>query len=325
LPYKWRNKGYVWNKRIGKKGKEYDNQDFKDLKGIIEEAINDSSSLVEFDAKQVLESEFKKEKFQNLERKSTFLDVLSLQDYEQAYTNMLYAVLRVGNGNMLKTFFAFMKEKGKLTEKQWGSIDSQWKKIEVHKEWPSKERKGDAEEGENSQADSGEKNGRMDVCADIFDERRRNLIQRVIIENKIDSGLNGRDKGMKISQLNTYYKWGQGAGLDENKRPRHKKPLCIVIAPKYRIEELKWDIKSIDKMNQSHTNWMSPKYLILDYGFVADFIDANREKIEKEIDPRFVEQFSKSFREHSLEERDDYAWRFFLETQKAVNHKEIIP
>jgi hypothetical protein len=50
---------------------------------------------------------------------------------------------------------------------------------------------------------------------------------------------------------------------------------------------------------------------------VADFIDKFKAKIGKEIDPAFVDQFCWSFRAHSLEKKDDYAWRFFLETKKT--------
>ncbi len=317
LPYQWRNKGYVWNRYVKKNGSEGDNPDFMKLKRTIESAIADPSIMQVFDAKRVRKEEFNEEKFAKIEESSTFLDILSLQDYEQAYTNMLYAVLRVDHGIMMKEFFSFMRERGQLDDASiWKRIESKWKIIKVHKEWPAKVGTKDTNEEDDADKENDDDKGaagRMDVCADIFDAKGKKLIQRVIIENKIDSGLNGRDKEKKISQLNTYYKWGRGAVTDE--APMLKKPICIVIAPTYRIEDIKREIKDIDEKNKSHKDKMGQKYMLLDYGFVADFIDAYQEKIKNEIDSSFVKQFSQSFRKHSLEKRDDYAWRFFLKTK----------
>ncbi len=317
MNYQWRNKGYIWNKQRGKRSNVVDNPAYKNLKQQIERSIK-NGNLEKFIPNQVNEQYFNEEKFKGMPGKnSLFLEVISLQDYEQAFTNMLYSVLRVANGSMLKQFCTYMRDEKSLPNSDRVFNINQWTKIKVYKECPSWEKN---EEDEDKSEDDDATKGRMDVCADIYaDDGETTLIQRIIIENKIDSGLNGVDEGKKISQLNTYYKWGQGIGTSEH--PRRKKPLCFVVAPDYRIQDLENEIKEKDK-KKSQKDSMSRKYHLLSYGQIAGFIEKNQKELEKEINPVYVKEFIQSFRAHSLNKKDDYAWRFY---QSTCNRSHLIP
>lgn len=268
-----------------------------------------------------LERIAKKKHFKERLQQETFLGLLDLQNYEQAFTNMLYTVLKSSNGDMLKRFCTFIcnryikegKSLNKIALFKWKAAE--WKDctIEVHKE-----KKVD----ETSDDDRG---GRMDVCAEIkrgsktVRRVRSKTVRRVIIENKIDSNLNGIDEDKKLSQLNTYYKqWGKKAA---------KEPLCLVVAPAHRLDVIKREIEKIDenpdeKINHNSKKEDNPKmgdrYLLVNYGDIADFIKQPRirKELEKEIDGQFVEQFIASFREHSLTPQEYYAWLFWQALKK---------
>lgn len=77
--------------------------------------------------------------------------------------------------------------------------------------------------------------GRMDVCAE-------NDRQRVIIENKVYSGLNGLKPADNETQLSTYYHWGIEKELE---------PLCMVVAPNFRVSEISREIEK----KRSNNGW----------------------------------------------------------------------
>ena len=71
----------------------------------------------------------------------------------------------------------------------------------------------------------------MDICAD-------NEHQKIVIENKVFSGLNGVRKD-ESTQLSIYYDWA--------KKDREHEPLCFLTVPDYRINEIKQEILEKDK------------------------------------------------------------------------------
>ena len=75
--------------------------------------------------------------------------------------------------------------------------------------------------------------GRIDVCAESNS-------QRVVIENKINSGLNGIKPASSETQLNKYYEWA----LDKK-----MKPLCFITVPDARKSEISEEIKRFDTRN----------------------------------------------------------------------------
>ncbi len=72
----------------------------------------------------------------------------------------------------------------------------------------------------------------MDICAESSS-------QRIIIENKINSGLNGLKPKDNKSQLSTYYEWGKDGKVIE--------PLCFVVVPDSRKAELSNEIHNKDE------------------------------------------------------------------------------
>lgn len=268
----------------------------------------DLDCLVRFFPKKVAWEE----KFARLPQTKTFLNLIELEDYEQAYTNMLWTVLRTRNGLMMKEFCKFIHKRtqDESNKDKWSLIDN-WSKVRVDREKSVETKQAEdveLEEGARitKSNKSGKKNrtkkGRMDICADVLDKSGI-VIQRVIIENKIESGLNGKNDEKNSTQLSMYYNnWGKWGTAD---------PLCFVIAPKYREDEIKRDIAKNDQE-------MTKLYSFLDYGQVADFIDKHKGMIPvNEITPSFVDEIIRSFRAHSLPLQDYYAWLFLLATERG--------
>ena len=99
---------------------------------------------------------------------TSFLDLILKVGSEECYTNMLYSVLNFGN-----TIKLFAQNFAMNTH-----LDSD--QFEVKREWKVK-------------------GGRMDICA-------YNDNQRIVIENKVFSGLNGIDNVGNQTQLTNYYR-----------------------------------------------------------------------------------------------------------------------
>lgn len=139
----------------------------------------------------------------------------------------------------------------------------------------------------------------MDVCAECSS-------QRIIIENKVDSGLNGLNSSKSSSQLSTYYdKWGI---------KKKEEPLCFVTVPDYRLLEIQKEIKIQDPSMES-------KYILVSYGEIAKFLD-NENKlgylssnfVYKELINQIIGAFQ-NLSQTTLEEY--YANMFFLATNKC--------
>ena len=74
------------------------------------------------------------------------------------------------------------------------------------------------------------KGGRTDVCA--YSDN-----QRIVIENKVFSGLNGIDDENKTTQLTIYYNWA--------KQPGQLEPLCFISCPDFRKAEIELEIEDV--------------------------------------------------------------------------------
>jgi hypothetical protein len=193
----------------------------------------------------------------------TFMNLIRFQDTEKAYTNILYSVL--SQGTLMKDF---------CNNIQAPSSPVSAFPFSVFREKPVN-------------------GGRIDVCAESDD-------QRVIIENKVLSGLNGIDKAKKTTQLSTYYNvWGI----------EKKNPLCFVVAPDFRKKEIINDIKTLDSK-------MGKVYSVITYGQIADFINAENKQIPSTY--RFYSlllQIESAFRNLSYKTKEElYAGMFYQAT-----------
>ena len=199
----------------------------------------------------------------DLNANKTFLDLIALETDEQVFTNMLHSIL--GQGELLKHFC--MKFKG---NKAFNSAEN----YSVYRETKVVD-------------------GRMDVCAESSS-------QRVIIENKVYSGLNGVRPADNTTQLSIYYRWGIDGKAEE--------PLCFVVAPEFRINEIRREIAEKDAT-------MLSIYQIKTYGDIANFIE--EEYSNDNIPANYayydlVPQIINAFRNLSYSTKEDLYAKMFL-------------
>ncbi len=152
--------------------------------------------------------------------------------------------------------------------------------------------------------------GRMDICAEVRDTTGQ-LICRVVIENKIDSPVNGVDKEEKLSQLNRYYEWGKEAGTE---------PLCFIVAPKSRMDEIKSEIRSLDRerrkkekeLNMKLSDKMDEKFVRVDYKQIQEFLKNWNNLPKNDPSVKFFDLFIQAFGDHSHSDQDLYARKFSM-------------
>ena len=198
-----------------------------------------------------------------LNASKTFLDLIDMQDSEQVYTNILHSLL--SESDLLKKFCERYKEDKLFDLHGTFKVFRETKVVD----------------------------GRMDVCGESAN-------QRVIIENKVYSGLNGLKPADNKTQLSTYYEWGKEKDME---------PLCFVVAPNFRIGDIKNEITKLDPL-------MEPIYLIKTYGDVAAFIE--EEYNAGNIPPTYIyyfliPQIINAFRNFSYSTKEDLYARKFLE------------
>lgn len=244
-----RNKGYIYND-------QYPN-DYSIVLSTIENAIADGK-LVDFTPRNV-----NREQIGDLNANKTFLDLISMQDSEQVYTNILHSLLE--QGDLLKHFCLRFKEDKAFDFDGVFKVFRETKVVD----------------------------GRMDVCAESEN-------QRIIIENKVYSGLNGLKPVDNKTQLSTYYDWGKIKKID---------PLCFVVAPNFRLGDIKTEISNLDPL-------MKPVYLVKTYGDIADFIE--KEYSEGNIPQDYtyyslIPQIINAFKNFSYSTKEDLYARKFLE------------
>lgn len=192
----------------------------------------------------------------------TFIDLIKQEDNEQVFTNILHGILK--QGELFKHFCnRFRGDRIFNTNEEF---DVRSEKTIVK--------------------------GRMDVCAESDN-------QRVIIENKINSGLNGVRTEKNSTQLSTYYEWGT---------KKTTSPLCFVAVPDNRMSEIQREIEEQDPT-------MINVYQIITYGEIAEFI---KYEFDNNCIPEtyahysLVPQIINAFKRHALSKEDNYA-RMFLD------------
>ncbi len=155
-----------------------------------------------------------------LNANKTFINLTKQEVNEQIFTNILHSILE--QGDLLRHFCERFRGSRTFNSTERYEVRRETKVV----------------------------NGRMDVCAESTN-------QRVIIENKINSGLNGLKPADNTTQLTTYYKWGA---------EKTTEPLCFVVAPNYRYFEILREIHQKDPA-------MENIYLVKTYGDIAQFIE----------------------------------------------------
>ncbi|MBQ7250442.1 MAG: PD-(D/E)XK nuclease family protein [Bacilli bacterium] len=198
--------------------------------------------------------------------KRTFLDLILKRDSETCYTNMLYKILE------------WKKTMNRFVEKFGGQGQATETEFAVRRELPIAGRDNN-------------KGGRTDLCA-------YNEDLRVVIENKIWSGLHGGDGTKKSTQLSVYYGWASQGGAS--------RCLCIIVCPDFRKEEIEAEIETE----------MKGIYQFVTYKNIASFIKSlNKEKYFSGFQfESYVDDVIGAFKNFGQESKLDFFRQLFLET-----------
>lgn len=209
------------------------------------------------------------------QNKLTFLDLILKSKSEECYTNILYNLFR-SEPTLINDF---LNEQGenKMSVNSYNFDSIKFKKISREK----------AIEG-----------GRMDISAESKDFR-------LVIENKIDSGLNHIDRSNHISQLSVYYQWAS---------EKERKPLCFCLVPDYSFEKFNQEIKKFDSE-------MAQKYYLVKFSEMAEFIQSHEEKIKcSKPYGKYYDDILIAFQKFSCTKQQQNADRFLQEIQWAKNN-----
>lgn len=204
------------------------------------------------------------EQIGKLNESKTFLDLIGLESNEQVFTNILYSLFC--QTDLLTKFCVNFK--GTTV------FDSQ-SEFQVFRE--------------NKVVA-----GRMDVCAES--EK-----QRIIIENKVNSGLNGIKPADNTTQLSAYYRWGKEKSME---------PLCFIVAPNYRLSEIEKEINLRDPQ-------MTGVYKKISYGDIANFISEQKINIPESYEYyTLLPQIINAFKNLAYLTKEDLYARMFLNATK---------
>jgi len=204
--------------------------------------------------------------FEDRYNKKTFLDLIFKTESEENYTNMLFSVL--SQPGMIESFCRKFAPNRKLQNE---------KEFKVFRE-------------------HGVVGGRMDICAESGD-------QRIVIENKLFSGLNGIKKDA-TAQLSTYYGWGLEKG---------RTPLCFLTVPDFRLASSNANrLGDIERDIQNYDPDMCDKYIIVTYSQIREFIKSNIDLIDKEYEYyRYLEDISEAFGNYAYPSKAEYVQSLF--------------
>ncbi len=249
------------------KGYLYDDKSQKDY-DTVKEIIE--TSIASGGLKLFMPRSVNPEQIGRLNTNKTFINLTKQEDNEQVFTNIFHSILE--QDNLFKIFCEKFRENKTFNSSESFKVFREVKVVE----------------------------GRMDVCAESEN-------QRVIIENKINSGLNGLRPVDNTTQLTTYYNWG---------KEKLTEPLCFVVVPNYRKSEILREIRQKDPA-------MENVYCIKTYGDIAQFIE--EENRSGNIPTTYVyyslvPQIIEAFRNLSYSTKEDLYARMFLE---ATNSKVI--
>ena len=127
--------------------------------------------------------------------------------------------------------------------------------------------------------------GRMDICAEF---EINGVIHRIVLENKVDSGLNGKDGAENQTQLRQYHNWAEENGAI---------PHCFILAPNYHKDFLLDEIETYDKA-------MMNNYIIIEYSDIFNFIGTHEADIKKNKSyAKFYSDIFELFGRLSLDDR----------------------
>ena len=190
-----------------------------------------------------------------------FLDLILKSRSEECYTNMLFSILK--EEGMLQRFCKKFAPNLPYDEQGSFNVFREHKLI----------------------------GGRVDICADSGS-------QRIVIENKLESGLNGL-KQDSTSQLSTYYKWAREANID---------PICFITAPDYRIF-----LSHSNRLGQlgreilKYDPQMKDKFILVGYSEICSFIEECREDLSEGYEySRYIDDIIAAFRRHSYQSKSSY-------------------
>ena len=175
--------------------------------------------------------------------KTTFLDFILKTNSEECYTNLLYNLF-VSDKDLFCEFVQKLLKKEDRLPSYSSFTNSNLKYITREKSVSR---------------------GRMDICAEF---EISGVIHRIVLENKVDSGLNGKGGAENQTQLNQYYKWASERGVSSH---------CFILVPNYRKNHLEEEIRSYDPA-------MMTQYTIIKYSDIFDFIREPRRDIKSHKD-----------------------------------------
>lgn len=193
-----------------------------------------------------------------------FLDLIGLHKEEECYTKMVASLL--SEKNMFASFISFIVEKDNISC-GFEPLAEKWQSVRTETSF--------------------EGAGRIDIIAE-------SPKARVIIENKIDSGINFivDKKGNRIDQLNRYF-----AYFDKCKATDDRDTLYIVLTPKYRKEEVALEIQCLP-------NEMSKRWNVIDYSDLFGFMHGQEKELVGFKYKKYISDILLLFKRMSFDRRE---------------------
>lgn len=216
--------------------------------------------------------------YEEIKKNVNFMELIDKENDEIIFTNMLYYWF--SRKDMFNKFMEYCKL----------NIHSKFEKDEYNlkKEKVTTNNKG-----------------RMD----IFAEGEKNV---VIIENKIDSGINGINKENESNletQLDNYFKDAMNK-CEESSEQKNKEKLGLIFVPDYNKHKIE---KEIEKYKVKERD----KFSIVTYDMLYEFFSNQQNTIKDDIYDAYYEDFLKSLKKKSYKSVD--------EKEKAVmEHKFLL-
>lgn len=236
--------------------------DFETINNIITNAISSVGSANSL-LEEFIPSSVSKKSISSAIASNTFIDLIMEENNEQIFTNILFSLLK--DGNLFNDFCNEFRGSKTFCLKENFNVFREATVV----------------------------GGRTDICANSES-------QRVVIENKINSGLNGLKPLSNSSQLSQYYVWAKNGKTIE--------PLCFIVLPDSRKSEIKKEIERKDPL-------MKDVYNIIGYGEIADFVETKmkQKKLEAYLYEPLLPQIIQAFKNLSKTTQADLYARLFLE------------
>ncbi|MBO5606493.1 MAG: hypothetical protein J5930_01210 [Treponema sp.] len=236
------NTGYNFQRNIGivHNDEQKQAETFKRLM----EKIEDSKLWKNYELDKINSEDVTNYKNPEKAEQKTFLDFICMIEREECYTNFLFNLFSE-NKELVKNFLMLHHL---LKNKKIAEDFIICREAAVY---------------ENDDEEKGEYIGRLDVSGESQN-------YRFCIENKINSGLNGKDKENNTSQLGKYFKNWTSCG--------NHIPLSFVLVP----DENKGNLDSeIGQLSKEERQIVSKNYKILTYKDLYQFLVKNSEEIKK--------------------------------------------